>query len=276
MTQEIARLRRQFADRIETLDETAWNSASWCSGWKVRDVLAHLVRGAEGTLWSMVGDVLRGGLKPDRAVGEAAKRLGDVPVPQLADRLRNAGVGGFRPPGFPEAMGLADVLVHSADAFRPLGLDVDAPPADAIPVLDAFWRRGRMVVHAEPQRGRRLVATDLDWMRGDGPEVRGKAIDLVLLVANRRQVLPSLEGPGLQRGYIGRIEGARSRDRGIHRGTLVPGILKRRAYCAEGPEGPFWRLPRHDQQPDYRSAQAISRSFFGDSPGSGRLLRHAD
>ncbi len=54
-----------------------------------------------------------------------------------------------------------------------------------------------MVVHAEPQRGRRLVATDLDWERGDGPEVRGKAIDLVLLVANRRQVLPSLEGPGL-------------------------------------------------------------------------------
>ena len=133
MSQEIARLRRQFADRIETLDETAWNSASWCPGWKVRDVLAHLVRGAEGTLWSMVGDVLRGGLKPDRAVGEAAKRLGDVPVPDLADRLRNAGEGGFRPPGFPEAMGLADVLVHSADAFRPLGLDVDAPPADAIP-----------------------------------------------------------------------------------------------------------------------------------------------
>ena len=195
--QEIARLRRQFADRIETLDEAAWNSASWCSGWKVRDVVAHLVRGAEGSLWSMVGDVLLGGLKPDRAVGEAARRLGDVPVPELADRLRNAGEGGFRPPGFPEAMGLADVLVHSADAFRPLGLDVDAPPADAIPVLDAFWRRGRMVVHAEPQRGRRLVATDLDWVRGDGPEVRGKAIDLVLLVANRRQVLPSLEGPGL-------------------------------------------------------------------------------
>jgi uncharacterized protein (TIGR03083 family) len=197
VTQEIVRLRRQFADRIEGLDEAAWNSASWCSGWMVRDVLAHLVRGAEGTLWSMMADVLRGGLKADRAVGEAAKRLGNVPVPVLADRLRNAGEGGFRPPGFPEAMGLADVLVHSADAFRPLGLNVDAPPADAIPVLDAFWKRGRMVVHAEPQRGRRLVATDLDWMRGDGPEVRGSAIDLVLLVANRRQVLPSLEGPGL-------------------------------------------------------------------------------
>jgi Mycothiol maleylpyruvate isomerase N-terminal domain len=46
---EVARLRRRFADRIESLDETAWNSASWCTGWRVRDVLAHLVSGAEAT-----------------------------------------------------------------------------------------------------------------------------------------------------------------------------------------------------------------------------------
>ena len=39
----------QFADQVESLDETAWNAASWCSGWRVRDVLAHLVRGAEMT-----------------------------------------------------------------------------------------------------------------------------------------------------------------------------------------------------------------------------------
>lgn len=194
---EVVRLRRQFADRIESLDETAWNSASWCRGWRVRDVLAHLVSGAEATPLSMTRDLLRGGLRPDRAVSGAAKRLGDVPVSELAARLRAAAEGGFRPPGFPAAMGLGDVLVHSADAFRPIGLDVDAPPADAAPVLDAYWRRGRMVVHAAPQEGRCLVATDLDWTKGSGPEVRGKAIDLMLLVANRRQVLPCLEGPGL-------------------------------------------------------------------------------
>jgi uncharacterized protein (TIGR03083 family) len=197
ITQEVARLRCRFADQIELLDDEAWNTASWCTGWRVRDVLAHLVRGAEATPLSMAADLLRGGLRPDRTVSRAAKRLGDISVPVLADRLRIAAVGGFRVPGFPVAMGLGDVLVHSADAFRPVGLDVEAPPADAAPVLDAYWRRGRMVFHAEPQRERRLVATDLDWAKGSGPEVRGKAIDLVLLVANRRQVLPCLEGPGL-------------------------------------------------------------------------------
>jgi uncharacterized protein (TIGR03083 family) len=195
--QEIARLRRQFANRIEALDEAAWNSASWCSGWRVRDVLAHLVRNAEGTSMSLAQDLLRGGLRPDRAVSRAAKRLSGVPVPQLAQRLRANAEGGVRLLGSPEALGLGDVLVHSADAFRPLGMDEDASAVDPTPALDAFWRMGRVIVHSAPHRGRRLIATDVDWNRGSGPEVRGKAMDLLLLVTNRRQVLPCLEGPGL-------------------------------------------------------------------------------
>jgi uncharacterized protein (TIGR03083 family) len=181
---------------MELLDESAWHAPSWCEGWRVRDVLAHLVWGAEATYMSMTRDILRGPLRPDEAVARAAKRLAEVPVPELADRLR-AAQGGIRLPGFPVAIGLGDVLVHSADAFRPLGMRVNAPPADAVSVLDAYWQRGRTIFHAAPQRGRRLVATDIEWQRGNGPEVRGKAIDLLMLVANRRQVLSCLEGPGL-------------------------------------------------------------------------------
>jgi uncharacterized protein (TIGR03083 family) len=193
---EVARLRHQFADRIESLDEASWDVPSWCKGWRVRDVFAHLVKNAESTPWSMTGDLLRGGFRPDHSVAKAVTRLDHVPVPELADRLRRAadqrmGSGGG------SAFGMGDIVVHSADAFRPLGQDVDAQPAIAGSVLDAYWQRGRIVVHAAPHRGRRLVATDLDWSSGSGPEVRGRAIDLLLLVANRLQVLPSLEGPGL-------------------------------------------------------------------------------
>jgi uncharacterized protein (TIGR03083 family) len=194
---EVARLRRQFADQMVSLDEAAWESPSWCAGWRVRDVLAHLVRGAEMTYGSLTVDVLRGGFRPDASVRKAARRLGDTPVPELADRLRAAATRRFHLVGSSEGMGLADVLVHSADAFRPVGLDVEVAPDDVVPALDTLWTRGRVVVHAVPQRGRRLVATDVDWSRGSGPEVEGKSLDLLLLVANRRQVLPCLEGPGL-------------------------------------------------------------------------------
>lgn len=194
--QEVGRLRRRFADHVESLDEAAWDAPSWCEGWRVRDVLAHLVRNAEMTLRSLTLDLLRGGFRPDRSVSKAALRLGDVPVPELAHRLRTA-PGGVRLPGSPEAMGLVDLLVHSADAFRPVGLETEAPASDVGPALDALWKTGRVVVHAVPQAGRRLVATDIDWSRGEGPEVRGRGIDLLLFVANRRQVLPFLEGPGV-------------------------------------------------------------------------------
>ena len=197
IAQEQARLRRRFADRIASLDEAAWDAASWCAGWRVRDVLAHLVKGAEMSYGSLTLDLVRGGFRPDRSVGKAATRLGAEPVPELAERLRRAADRQFHLVGTSEAMGLVDVLVHSADALRPIGLEVDAPPADAPPALDALWKAGRMIVHASPQQGRRLVATDVDWSRGSGPEVRGRGIDLLLLVANRRQVLPDLAGPGL-------------------------------------------------------------------------------
>jgi len=57
LRQEAARQRHLFADRIESLDESSWDESSWCAGWRVRDVLAHLVRNAESTPWSLVGDL---------------------------------------------------------------------------------------------------------------------------------------------------------------------------------------------------------------------------
>ena len=197
LAREVARLRHQFADRIDSLDETDRNAPSWCDGWRVRDVLAHLVRNAEATAWSTMGDLLRGGLRPDYSVNKAAKRLVDVPVSELSDRLRTAADERLRSGGSSKPLGMGDIVVHGADAFRPLGQDVDVTPDIAASVLDAYWDRARIVVHAAPHRGRRLVATDLEWSRGSGPEVVGTTVDLVLFVANRRQVLASLEGPGL-------------------------------------------------------------------------------
>lgn len=88
-------------------------------------------------------------------------------VPELADRLRKGAEGRFRLPGNPEGMGLTDVLVHSADAFRAVGLDLDAPPVDAAPALNALWKTDR-VVHAVPGRVESLTSSSLA-IAGPGP-----------------------------------------------------------------------------------------------------------
>ena len=99
--------------------------------------------------------------------------------------------------GLPSELGIGDLLVHSADALRPAGITPDPPLADVLVVLDTYKKWGRRVVHAVPHRDVALAATDADWRVGTGPEVRGRAIDLLLLVANRRQVVDRLEGPGV-------------------------------------------------------------------------------
>ena len=45
--------------------------------------------------------------------------------------------------------------------------------------------------------GLRFVATDIDWSAGDGPEVRGPTMSLILGMVGRRAALDDLDGPGL-------------------------------------------------------------------------------
>lgn len=193
----VSRLRREIADRVEGLEPPAWDAPSWCSGWRTRDVLGHLVYNAEATGLSVARDVIRYAGRADLAMDRAARRLSDEPVPSLAERLRAAADSHYRIPSFPPAVGLADLLVHSCDMFRPLGIDTETDPHEVRLALDAYRRVGRLVVHAAPSHQVTLVATDVDWRAGNGPQVTGKAIDLLLLMANCRPVIPALSGPGL-------------------------------------------------------------------------------
>ncbi|MFI2477271.1 maleylpyruvate isomerase N-terminal domain-containing protein [Nocardia xishanensis] len=65
------------------------------------------------------------------------------------------------------------------------------------PSLCAGWSVRDVVRPGRRSKGPRLVATDLDWATGSGPEVRGSAEALALAVVGRTSVLDELEGEGL-------------------------------------------------------------------------------
>jgi uncharacterized protein (TIGR03083 family) len=193
----VAHYRCRVADDFDALTPEQWDSPSWCSGWRIRDVLGHLVHNAEASRRSMARDVIHHPIHPDRGVALSARQAGDESVPALAQRLRQAQHGGVRVLGFPAAAGLGDVVVHGNDALRALGLEFAVDPNDAARVLDAYRRVGGLIFHWRPLRIVRLVATDVKWSCGNGPEVTGRAIDLVMLMANRRQIVGTLSGPGV-------------------------------------------------------------------------------
>ncbi len=59
---------------------------------------------------------------------------------------------------------------------------------------------GNLFVHRRPRRhgrGLRLVATDLDWSAGNGPEVTGTGDALLMAIAGRPAALADLTGPGV-------------------------------------------------------------------------------
>ena len=190
--------RSDLADLLDTLTEEQWASPSLCEGWSVRDVVAHLVSyehlGWGGVLLRMA----RGGLRPGRANAIGLQEAADVSpadlVRTLRDHLRPSGLTA----GFGGRSGLADGVIHHQDIRRPLGVGRTVP-ADRLRVALAMALQAPTLPSRRKVSGLRLVATDLDWSHGDGPEVSGPAEALLMTIAGRGAALADLEGPGLAR-----------------------------------------------------------------------------
>ena len=95
---------------------------------------------------------------------------------------------------------LIDIVVHGQDIAIPIGRSLPVPPEVAATAATRVWecRGSRLskVFEPLPYDGLRLVADDIDWSVGNGPELRGPILSLLLLLTGRRVVLPQLNGPG--------------------------------------------------------------------------------
>lgn len=187
--------REEFADLLAGLSPEQWEHPSLCERWRVRDVVAHVLSYDELSRWQVVRRFVRGGLVPSRVnaigVAEYARRSPD----QLTELMRAC----IPPRGFMAAFGgmpaLVDGMVHHQDIRRPLGIPRAIPPTRLRTVLD-YALRAPAVRGARRARGVRLVATDLDWAHGSGPEVEGPGEALLMAMAGRPDALNQLGGSG--------------------------------------------------------------------------------
>jgi uncharacterized protein (TIGR03083 family) len=188
--------RTSLADLLAGLTPEEWATPSWCDGWRVRDVAAHLAL-AQVPLAVALPAFLRARGSFDRMVHDTAVARAAAPPEELVEAIR-AMVGSRRHVAVvSEVEPLLDVLVHGQDIARPLGRERPVPPAAAATAATRAWRMGWPFWARRRLRGTSLAATDSDWRVGSGPVVCGTTGDLLLLVTGRRQVLPQLSGPGV-------------------------------------------------------------------------------
>jgi hypothetical protein len=87
--------------------------------------------------------------------------------------------------------------VHSEDIRRPLGIK-HAYPADAAVQVANFYKGSNLIIGAKTRiAGLTLRATDTDWQHGQGPEVSGPMMSLIMAMTGRKAALVDLSGDGV-------------------------------------------------------------------------------
>ncbi|MGV9677208.1 maleylpyruvate isomerase family mycothiol-dependent enzyme [Nocardia sp. NPDC003482] len=183
--------RAELVALLRGLSDAEWLAPSLCAGWRVRDVVGHLLYDSVSLL-DYAGVSVRSRLSFDGTNNALVDRFRSLSTAELVDRLENSGEHITR---FMPGVGLADMLVHQQDIRRPLGKPREIPAERLRFVLshpDPFAQPKRYV------RGLRLVATDVEWSQGSGPEVRGPGEALALAMVGRAVALADLEGEGLE------------------------------------------------------------------------------
>lgn len=186
----LAAERTELIDLLRTLTDEQWEAPTLCGGWRVREVVGHMLHDTI-PLFTYTAICVRHGLGVNRVNNSLAAKAASMPPGAMVDRLESA--AGTLSRWMPRVI-LADMLVHQQDIRRPLGVPRDIPTDRVMAALDhpdpfAFpWRY---------TRGLRFVATDIPWARGSGPEVHGTGEALALAIVGRSVVLDELEGDGV-------------------------------------------------------------------------------
>lgn len=171
----VVALRTGFVAQAKELTPAEWDAPTLCEGWRVRDVVAHLILPDRfsllGELGGLVG-LIRAGFRLDRVICQDAIMRGSVPVPELLASYQSGIHRRSVPPGRQPANVLADLVIHLQDIRRPLGLpwSYDMELLETV-TSTIFPDKGLGV----PERvaGLSLRATDTGWAAGDGAEVSG-------------------------------------------------------------------------------------------------------
>jgi uncharacterized protein (TIGR03083 family) len=184
------------ADSLAELSPDQWASPSLCAGWSVQDTAGHIVVGGEQTPVRFMAGMASNLFRFNTMVDRQARKVGARPPAEIVDRLRATAETTNRPPAPVMAM-LGEIVVHSEDIRNAVDLPAKADEEAVAACLELFSGANFPVGTKRRIAGCRLVATDVGWSHGTGPEVSGPGLSLLLAITGRAAGLEGLSGEGL-------------------------------------------------------------------------------
>jgi uncharacterized protein (TIGR03083 family) len=195
--QMISSERSALADGLAALPAEDWDKPSLCTGWSVRQVVAHIVATASMTpprfLAKMAGSGFQFSTMTNREIDRLTATHTDA---KLLQALRDRVDARTAPPG-PTPSWLGETIVHGEDIFRAL-VGYRPHPAEHLTTVADFYRTSNLLIGAKRRiQGVSLRATDTSWQYGAGPEAAGPMVALVMAMTGRRAALDDLTGEGV-------------------------------------------------------------------------------
>jgi uncharacterized protein (TIGR03083 family) len=182
---------------LETIDDADWSRPSLCGVWTVRDIVGHLVVTASITPVMFVGGLVANGFRRDSlAQGGVRWITHNRGNRQLLEAYRSRIDARTSPPG-PAVSWLGETVVHGEDIFRALGGYREHPAEHLVAVADHYRGTNRILNARRRIAGLSLRATDVAWQHGQGPEVAGPLVALIMAMAGRAVALDDVSGPGV-------------------------------------------------------------------------------
>jgi uncharacterized protein (TIGR03083 family) len=195
----VREIRLGIADQLDSLDREEWDAPSLCEGWRVRDVAGHVALVPTIRTRDLMSAAPRAGFNPHRINTLLAIRNGSRPPDQIVQEIRDHAPDRRTARALDVRNSLFDVIVHSQDIATPLGRAFPVPAQFTRDALQRVWEMGWPFHARRRLAGHALTADDVDWAVGTGPEIRGPAVSLLLLLTGRTSAaITSLSGPGVE------------------------------------------------------------------------------
>jgi uncharacterized protein (TIGR03083 family) len=189
--------RRALLDDLEPLADDQWRTPSLCDGWTVHHVLGHITATARTSAGGFFANLAKAGFRFNSMIAQGvARESSGTPSATLAG-LRQEVDATIHPPG-PMDTWLGEIVVHSEDIRRPLGIRHEFPPQVLSRVATFYTKSNAIIGGRTRAKGLGLRATDADWTAGSGPEVSGPLLSIVLALTGRQAALADLSGDGLE------------------------------------------------------------------------------